>query len=114
MADEAKIGTNWQTGDLALIVADCFAILEADLAGRPYVKSKHSRELMARTGRTHRSIKFKHQNISAVVGQLGMPWIPGCTPKRNYQNAIFDVIDHYSTRHEGIWSRFQSRQPWLG
>jgi len=102
MADEAKIGTIWQTDDLDAIVADHFAMLAADLAGRPYVKSKHSKELMARIGRTHRSIEFKHQNISAVMDELGMPWIPGYMPKRNYRMAIFDAIDRYLSRHEDI------------
>jgi hypothetical protein len=77
-------------------------MLEADLAGGRYVKSKHSAELMARIGRTHRSVEFKHQNISAVMDELGMPWIPGYMPKRNYQNAIFDAIDRYLSRHENI------------
>jgi hypothetical protein len=102
MADEAKIGTNWQPDELDAIVADYFDMLRADLAGRPYVKSKHSAALMARIGRTHRSVEFKHQNISAVMDELGMPWIPGYMPKRNYQNAIFDAIDRYLSRHEDI------------
>jgi hypothetical protein len=38
---------------------------------------------MAQIGRTHRSVEFKHQNISAVLDELGMPWIPGYIPKRN-------------------------------
>jgi uncharacterized protein DUF3883 len=102
MADEAKIGTNWQDDELDAIVADYFAMLELDLSGRPYVKSRHSKALMELTGRTHRSVEFKHQNISAVLDELGMPWIPGYIPKRNYQNAIFDAIDRYLTRHPGF------------
>src|SRR6204780_2267812 len=102
MADEAKIGTHWQDDELDAIVADYFAMLAADLSGRPYVKSRHSEALMARTGRTHRSVEFKHQNISAVLDELGMPWIPGYKPKRNYQNAIFDAIDRYLTKHPTI------------
>ena len=54
---------------------------------------------MAQIGRTHRSVEFKHQNISAVLDELGLPWIPGYMPKRNYQNAIFDAIDRYLSRH---------------
>ena len=99
MADEAKIGTHWQDNELDAIVADYFAMLAADLSGQPYVKSHHSAALMARIGRTHRSVEFKHQNISAVLDELGMPWIPGYKPKRNYQNAIFDAIDRYLTAH---------------
>src|ERR1035437_7413919 len=102
MADEAKLGTVWNDNELDLIVADYFAMLEADLSRRPYVKSKHSKVLMAEIGRTHRSVEFKHQNISAVLDELGMPWIPGYKPKRNYQNAIFDAIDRYLTKHPAI------------
>ena len=102
MADETKIGTNWQDDELDEIVADYFAMLAADLSGQPYVKSRHSAALMARIGRTHRSVEFKHQNISAVLDELGMPWIPGYKPKRNYQNAIFDAIDRYLTEHPAI------------
>jgi hypothetical protein len=99
MADQAKLGTTWNNDELDAIVADYFAMLSADLSGRPYTKSRHSSALMARIGRTHRSVEFKHQNISAVLEELGMPWIPGYKPKRNYQNAIFDAIDRYLTSH---------------
>src|SRR5260370_35264843 len=98
MADEAKIGTNWENDELDVIVADYFAMLAEDLAGRAYVKSRHSAVLMAQIGRTHRSVEFKHQNISVVLDELGMPWIPGYKPKRNYQNAIFGAIECYLTK----------------
>jgi len=102
MADETKIGTDWQADELDAIVADYFAMLAADLSGQPYVKSRHSAALMAQIGRTHRSVEFKHQNISAVLDELSMPWIPGYKPKRNYQNAIFDAIDRYLTKHPAM------------
>jgi hypothetical protein len=105
MADESKIGTHWQDDELDAIVADYFAMLEDDLSSRPYVKSRHSQALMAQIGRTHRSVEFKHQNISAVLDELGMPWIPGYMPKRNYQNAIFGSIDRYLTLHPAILER---------
>ncbi|MBI2685685.1 MAG: DUF3883 domain-containing protein [Acidobacteria bacterium] len=102
MADEAKIGTPWQDPELDLIVADYFDMLKAEIAGRPYVKARHCMEIMAQTGRTHRSVEFKHQNISAVLDELGMPWIFGYIPKRNYQNAIFSAIDRYLSNHWDI------------
>ena len=105
MADEKKIGTPWRDDELDAIVADYFEMLEAELSGHPYVKSRHSKALMARIGRTHRSVEFKHQNISAVLDELGMPWIPGYIPKRNYQNAIFDAIDRYLSKHPGVLER---------
>ena len=102
MADDEKIGKPWRDDELDAIVSDYFAMLAADLAGNPYVKSRHSAALMAQIGRTHRSVEFKHQNISAVLDELGLPWIPGYMPKRNYQNAIFDAIDRYLTWHPDI------------
>src|SRR5580704_15923188 len=113
MADEAKIGTNWQDDELDAIVADYFAMLAADLSGQPYVKSRHSAAIMAQIGRTHRSVEFKHQNISAVLDELGMPWIPGYKPKRNYQNAIFDAIDRYLTTHPATLEPAPVMQPSL-
>jgi len=99
---EPKHGTVWTTEELDVIVADYFEMLGHELAGRVYVKSRHSAALMALLGRSHRSVEFKHQNISAVLDELGLPWIPGYIPKPNYQNAIFDAIDRYLTQHQTI------------
>src|SRR5579871_6215008 len=102
MAEETKSGSIWRDDELDAIVTDYFTMLEADLSGRPYVKSKHSRTLMAQIGRSHRSVEFKHQNISAVLAKLGMAWIPGYKPKSNYQKAILDAIERYLTLHPAI------------
>jgi hypothetical protein len=102
MADDSKVGTPWRDDEVDAIVTDYFAMLSAELAGQPYTKSKHSATLMVQIGRTHRSVEFKHQNISAVLDELGMPWIRGYIPKRNYQNAIFDAIDRYLTQNPSI------------
>src|SRR5262245_41874071 len=95
LATEDKLGSTWSDDELDAIVADYFAMLRSELAGQPYVKAHHSAALMRQIGRTHRSVEFKHQNISAVLEELGMPWIRGYKPKRNYQNAIFGAIDRY-------------------
>ncbi len=102
MADESKVGTPWSNEDLDAIVADYFDMLGAELEGRRFVKSHHSAALMEKVGRTHRSVEFKHQNISAVLDELGLPWIAGYIPKRNYQAAIFDAIDRFLTRQPDI------------
>jgi hypothetical protein len=102
MAEETRNGKSWDDHELDAIIADYFAMLDADLGGRDYVKSRHSAALMARIGRSHRSVEFKHQNISAVLAELGLPWIPGYIPKNNYQNAIFDAIDRFLTQNPAI------------
>jgi hypothetical protein len=80
-------------------------MLSAELSGQPYSKSAHSKALMARIGRTHRSVEFKHQNISAVLEELGLPWIKGYIPKRNYQGAILDAIERNLTGSPAILDR---------
>ena len=105
MADPDKIGMPWTDDELDAIIADYFTMLDAELAGRAYVKAHHSAGLMERIGRTHRSVEFKHQNISAVLEELGMPWIPGYKPKRNYQGAILGALDRYLSAHAAVLER---------
>jgi hypothetical protein len=102
MSEDSKHGTPWTAVELDVIVADYFSMLVDDLVGRPYVKAHHSSAIMRQIGRTHRSVEFKHQNISAVMDELGMPWIPGYRPKPNYQNSMFDAIDRFLTGHPDL------------
>jgi hypothetical protein len=114
MPEKIKRGTVWQADELDLIVSDYFDMLAADLSGSAYVKSRHSAALMAKIDRSHRSVEFKHQNISAVLDRLGMPWIPGYKPKWNFQNAIFDAIDRYLTQNPHSAELPSSPQPVQG
>jgi hypothetical protein len=57
---------------------------------------------MQQIGRTHRSVEFKHQNISAVLEEMGLPWILGYKPKRNYQASIFGAIDRYLSSNQDV------------
>jgi hypothetical protein len=102
MADAEKIGRPWNDDELDAIVADYFSMLRAELSRQQYVKSHHSAVLMEQIGRTHRSVEFKHQNISAVLEEMGLPWIVGYKPKRNYQASIFGAIDRYLSSNEDV------------
>ena len=103
MADAGRIGTVWSDEELDAIVADYFAMLELEATGRPYVKAHHSAALMARIGRTHRSVEFKHMNISAVLSELALPTIRGYRPKPNVQEAIFDAVERYLAAHGRVF-----------
>ena len=61
---ELITGADWQPDELDAIIADYFDMLSADLAGIPYVKTRHREGLVAQLGRSDGSIEFKHQNIS--------------------------------------------------
>jgi len=102
VADTSKTGTDWQDEELDAIVADYFAMLALDAAGQPFVKAHRARALMERTGRSHRSVEFKHMNISAVAAELGLPIVRGYRPLTNYQSAIFDAIDRHLDSHPEV------------
>jgi hypothetical protein len=102
MTDELETGQDWEAGELDIIVADYFAMLSHELAGRSFVKSRQNAAIIAQIARSRGSVEFKHQNISAVLDQLGMPWVAGYKPRKNYQSAIFDAIDRYLTLHPSV------------
>lgn len=82
----------WTDEENDLIVADYFAMLADDVAGRPYSKAEHNRQLQTRIDRSRTSIEFKHQNISAVLRGLGEDWISGYKPAFNFQMALVDAV----------------------
>jgi len=102
MADQSKVGTDWQADELEAIVADYFSMLVDEVAGRAYVKSHHNAALQARIGRTAGSIERKHMNISAVLRELSLPFIDGYKPFSNFQDALGRTIERYLIAHPNI------------
>jgi len=86
-------GESWDWIECEAIAADYFAMLELELKGERYNKSQHRRELQNKlNNRSDGSVEFKHQNISAVLIELGYPYISGYKPAYNYQNQLKEVI----------------------
>ena len=89
----------WTDAENDLTVADYFAMLAADLAGRPYNKAEHNRRLRSQVDRSRPSIEFKHRNISAVLKGLGESWITGYLPAFNIQTSLTDAVAQRLHRH---------------
>jgi len=89
---------DWTDEELDLIVSDYFLMLTDEAAGLAFNKREHNRALQAKIARSQGSIEFKHQNISAVLQELGLPRIRGYLPAANYQQAIIAAIDRYLTK----------------
>jgi len=102
VADEDKTGTPWTGDELDAIVADYFAMLAKDRAGIPYTKAHHNELLRLQIQRSRGSVEYKYQNISAVLNELEMDWVPGYKPASNYQNALVDAVDHYLSTHTNL------------
>lgn len=93
-------GTDWNRQEVEATVDDYLSMLASELAGVPYNKSAHRRQLMSKLdGRSEASIEFKHRNISQVLLDANHPYIPGYRPLANYQALLAEVIDQ-RLRHD--------------
>jgi len=90
---------DWTDEQNDAIVADYFAMLADDIAGRPYSKAEHNRALQAMIGRPRGSIEYKHRNISAALKGLGEIWIPGYKPAFNIQASLVDAVVRWLEQH---------------
>ena len=87
------MAADWSREEVEATVADYFAMLDAELAGIPYDKTAHRRQLLPKLeSRSEGSIEFKHQNISAVLIALGFPYISGYKPRSNYQGLLYEIV----------------------
>ncbi len=104
--DEKSPRPHWSEGEVRLVVADYFAMLEKELLGRPLNKSEHRRALAPQlTGRSDPSIEFKHANISAVLAGQGLPYVGGYKPRGNYQTLLAEEVETFHDRHPDLLDR---------
>ena len=84
---------SWTREEVEATVADYFHMLTMELAGQQYGKTDHRRKLIRLLKhRSESAIERKHQNISAILIELGCPYISGYKPLRNYQALLYGVV----------------------
>lgn len=89
----AEAGSPWTRAEVDALVSDYLDMFARELAGEPYSKAAHSRELHRRIpARRKQSIEFKHANVSAVLVELGFRYIDGYKPRSNFQAVLRDVV----------------------
>lgn len=87
---------DWSREEVEAAVADYFAMLAKELSGVPYNKAEHNRHLQKILARRSKGlIEFKHQNITAVLIELGFANIPGYKPRFNYQDLLRIVVEDW-------------------
>ena len=74
-------------------------MLRKDANGIPFNKAERNRALQPLVGKSHGSIEYKHQNISAVLHKLGQRWLPGYRPAMNYSKSLVEVIEERLALH---------------
>lgn len=93
----------WSRDEVDVAVSDYFEMLVAELRQEPFRKAEHRRGLIGRLDdRTEKSIERKHSNISAVLVQLGYPFIKGYKPLFNYQGLLADVVAQRLSSADGL------------
>ncbi len=86
-------GEDWTELEVEACVADYLHMLTMELGGQEYNKSKHRRALATRlNSRSEASIELKHRNVSAVLLELGCPYINGYKPLPHYQQLLLAVV----------------------
>jgi hypothetical protein len=100
---EQARGRDWTDQEVRLIVADYFAMLQAEAQGQPYKKSEHRKALIPRLeGRSEASVEFKHANVSGVLVDMGLPYIDGYKPRSNYQASLAAEVDSFLDARPGF------------
>ncbi len=92
---------DWSELEVELTIADYFSMLVDELQGKIINKARHRRALIPLlNNRTDGSVEFKHQNISAVLIGMGIPYIKGYKPRFNFQKSLLTKkIQQYLLHH---------------
>jgi hypothetical protein len=105
--DVIRIGDPWSRLEAELAVADYFQMLELEARGEGFNKSERNAELRQKLSRRSKSsVELKHQNISAILDELGLPFIRGYKPRGNVQELLREIVreqvDRQQTRFASI------------
>lgn len=91
-AENRLMAEDWSVLEVEAVVSDYFVMLSMELSGISYNKAEHNRNLRKIIRRSRGAIEFKHQNISAVLIELGFVYIRGYKPYPNLQDLLRIVV----------------------
>jgi hypothetical protein len=101
-----RVGQDWTATEVEATVKDYFEMLYLESTGTAYSKAEHNEQLRARlTSRSKSSIELKHQNISAVLDQLGLPYIRGYKPRSNLQELLRQTVLRYVDQNRQVLAK---------
>ncbi|MBE0644170.1 MAG: DUF3883 domain-containing protein [Bacteroidetes bacterium] len=101
---------NWSISEVQAAVEDYFDMLRLELTGKKFNKTEHRKSLLPRLDhRSEGSVELKHQNISAVLIEMGAPYISGYKPRANYQRKLLpQVVAEYLRNNPHFQTLFHS------
>ncbi len=97
-----RVGHDWSDGEISSTVASYMQMLRREAVQEPYVKTEYNKALREElTERTKGAVEMKHQNISAVLNDLGLPFILGYKPLGNVQLRLRQEVQEYVLTNSG-------------
>lgn len=91
-----KVGEDWTAAEVDATVASYFDMLRLEARQEGYKKTGFNAALrQSLRGRSKASVEMKHQNISAVLHGLGLPFIPGYKPRSNAQLLLRKAVQTF-------------------
>ena len=86
----------WTRLEVEATVRDYMEMLSLELRGETFNKAQRNerlRELL--DNRSRGAVEYKHENISAVLIELGMPYVKGYKPHFNVQALLREVVPEH-------------------
>jgi len=98
---------DWSEFEVDLIIEDYFQMLHEEIRGVSYNKAAHRNKLSKLLNNRDKAIEFKHQNISAILINNGLPYIVGYKPLKRYQKLLEDRVLAYISKQTAIEIDFE-------
>ncbi|WP_229458242.1 DUF3883 domain-containing protein [Massilia glaciei] len=91
-----RIGEDWSQQEVDATVAAYFEMLLLEAKQEKFYKSERNEALrQILTARSKASVELKHQNISAVLHGMDLPFISGYKPRGNSQLLLRKVVQKF-------------------
>ncbi|KAA0182323.1 DUF3883 domain-containing protein [Cupriavidus cauae] len=95
-----RTGEDWSLEEVRATVSSYFEMLNLEARGHPYTKTQFNASLRERlNGRSKAAVELKHQNISAVLHDMDLPFIPGYKPRGNVQLLLRKEVHQFILTH---------------
>lgn len=91
-----RIGEDWSPEEVQATVASYFEMLRLEALQTHYKKTDYNADLRQHLrGRSKASVELKHQNISAVLHSMELPFISGYKPRSNAQLLLRKAVQKF-------------------
>lgn len=82
----------WNEHENRAVVRAYFMMLKAHQDGRTINKTEVIQKLAGAINRTQGAVQFKLQNVSAVLDEMSIGWVPGVPPLHHYQGSLAEEV----------------------